>query len=50
VLGIGIVKGVNTVDVSVLKRIFLAWIFTPVVACSVALLISYASRLRYIPL
>lgn len=50
VLGIGIVKGVNTVDISVLKRIFLAWIFTPVVACSVALLISYASRLRYIPL
>ncbi|BCL62258.1 anion permease [Desulfomarina profundi] len=50
VMGIGIVKGVNTVDISVLKRIFLAWIFTPVVACSVALLISYASRLRYIPL
>lgn len=50
VLGIGIIKGINTVDMNTLKRIFLAWLFTPVVACSIALAIGYASRLRYIPL
>lgn len=49
VLGIGVVKGVSTVSIKTLRRIFLAWFFTPVVACSIALGISYASRLRYIP-
>lgn len=50
VLGIGIVKGVSTVKMNTLNRIFLAWIFTPVVACAIALTMSYVSRLQYIPL
>ncbi|MCF8113638.1 MAG: inorganic phosphate transporter family protein [Desulfotignum sp.] len=50
VLGIGIVKGVNTVSRNTLKRILLAWFFTPVVACAIALIITYLSRLRYMPI
>ncbi len=49
VLGIGIIKGANTVRLETLKRIFLAWLFTPVVACSIALALSFISRLSYTP-
>ncbi len=49
VLGIGLIKGTNTVSMNTLKRILLAWFFTPVASCSIALAISYVSRLRYIP-
>lgn len=49
VLGIGIIKGANTVKLDTLKRIFLAWLFTPVMACSIALALSFISRLSYTP-
>ncbi len=49
VLGIGIIKGANTVSLGTLKRILVAWLLTPLVACSIALAISFISRLRYIP-
>ncbi len=48
VLGIGIVKGSNTVSQKTLKRILLAWFLTPVVACFISLAITVASRLKYI--
>jgi len=49
VLGIGIIKGANTVKFDTLKRIVLAWLFTPAVACSIALALSFMSRLSYTP-
>ena len=49
VIGIGIVKGANTVSKKTLKNILLAWILTPVVACFIALVIDFAYNLHYIP-
>ncbi len=49
VLGIGFVKGVNTVKRKTLCNIFLAWFLTPVVACAFALLITFVSHLQYLP-
>ncbi|MCP4119765.1 MAG: inorganic phosphate transporter [Desulfobacteraceae bacterium] len=48
VLGIGIVKGSNTVSRMTLKRILVAWFLTPVVACFISLALTVASRLQYI--
>lgn len=50
VLGIGIVKGVNTVSRKTLLNIVVAWVLTPVVACFIALVIDFASHLKYIPM
>jgi PiT family inorganic phosphate transporter len=47
VLGIGIIKGTNTVSMKTLKGIFLGWFLTPVVACGLAILISFLSYLEY---
>jgi len=49
VIGIGIVKGANTVSKKTLKNILLAWALTPVVACFIALVIDFAYNLHYIP-
>ncbi|MBI9083205.1 MAG: inorganic phosphate transporter [Desulfobacterales bacterium] len=49
VLGIGIVRGSNTVSGQTLKNILLAWFLTPVVSCFIALAIDFASHLQYIP-
>lgn len=49
VLGIGLVRGSNTVSGQTLKNILLAWFLTPVVSCFIALAIDFASHLRYIP-
>ncbi len=48
VLGIGVVKGARTVRLKTLSRIVVAWFFTPMVACLIALFITFVSRLRYI--
>ncbi len=48
VLGIGLVKGASTVKLETLKRILMAWFLTPVVACFIALVITFISRLEYI--
>ncbi|MCP4020259.1 MAG: inorganic phosphate transporter [Desulfobacteraceae bacterium] len=47
VLGIGLVKGVSTVSMQTLKNIFFAWFLTPVVACIIAILITFGSYLEY---
>ena len=49
VLGIGLVKGVNTVSPKILGQILLGWLVTPLVACLMALGIHFVSHLRYIP-
>lgn len=48
VLGVGIVKGVNTVSRRTLYNILLAWCLTPVVACFFVLVISFVIHLQYI--
>jgi len=49
VLGVGIIKGVNTVNVKTLRNIILAWFLTPIVSCLLALSIYFAVHLQYIP-
>jgi PiT family inorganic phosphate transporter len=49
VLGVGIIKGVNTIKRRTLVHIFLAWFITPFVASFFALLLDFATHLRYIP-
>ncbi len=50
ILGVGIVKGVNTVSRKTLLNIVVAWVLTPVVACFISLVIDFASHLRYMPI
>ncbi len=49
VLGIGIVKGANTVSRSTLVNIFLAWGLTPVVSIGLTLIIHFVTHLEYVP-
>jgi PiT family inorganic phosphate transporter len=49
VLGVGIIKGVKTIQGRTLLHIFLAWFVTPFVASLFALLLDFATHLRYIP-
>jgi PiT family inorganic phosphate transporter len=49
VLGVGIIKGVNTIHRRTLVHIFLAWFITPFVASLFALFLDFAIHLRYIP-
>jgi PiT family inorganic phosphate transporter len=49
VLGIGILRGANTVNAKTLKNILLAWFLTPVVACVFAIAIMFSSQLQYVP-
>jgi inorganic phosphate transporter, PiT family len=49
VLGIGLVKGVNTVSRLTLRNILLAWLLTPVVACFLSITINFIIHLHYIP-
>jgi PiT family inorganic phosphate transporter len=49
VLGVGIIKGVNTIQRRTLVHIFLAWFITPFVASVFALSIDFVTHLRYIP-
>jgi len=49
VLGVGVIKGVNTIKRRTLVNIFLAWVITPVVASIFALALDFATHLRYIP-
>jgi PiT family inorganic phosphate transporter len=47
VIGVGIVKGVNTIHWRHLMNILIGWLFTPGVACFMAIVISFMSHLRY---
>ncbi|MDJ0783078.1 MAG: inorganic phosphate transporter [Desulfosarcinaceae bacterium] len=49
VLGIGLIKGVNTVSRRTLQQICLAWFLTPMVSCCLSLAIFFATHLRYVP-
>ena len=49
VLGVGIIKGVNTIKRRTLVNVFLAWFFTPFLASVLALALDFATHLRYIP-
>jgi len=49
VLGVGIIKGVNTIQRRTLVNIFLTWVITPLVASIFALSLDFATHLRYIP-
>ncbi len=49
VLGVGVVKGINTVSRQTLVNIVIGWFFTPVVAFVIAVAIYFAIHLQYIP-
>jgi PiT family inorganic phosphate transporter len=49
VLGVGLVKGVNTIKRKTLYGIFTGWFVTPPVACFIAICIDFAVHLKYIP-
>jgi len=49
VLGIGLVKGINTLSRRTLINVFTGWFFTPVLACFVAIVLNFAVYLRYMP-
>jgi PiT family inorganic phosphate transporter len=49
VLGVGLVRGVNTIKRKTLYGIFTGWFLTPPVACFIALCIDFAVQLRYVP-
>jgi inorganic phosphate transporter, PiT family len=49
VLGVGLVKGVNTIKRKTLYGIFTGWFLTPPVACFIAMCINFALHLKYIP-
>jgi len=49
VLGVGIVKGVKTVNRRTLINILLGWFLTPAIACFIAVALYFAINLRFIP-
>ena len=49
VLGVGIVKGVNTVSRRTLVNIFIGWFLTPAVSSLFAIALYVAGHLRYLP-
>jgi PiT family inorganic phosphate transporter len=48
VLGVGIVKGINTIRRGTLVHILLGWFLTPAVACLLALLINVVAHMHYV--
>jgi len=49
VLGVGLVKGVNTIRRKTLFGIFTGWFLTPLLACFIAMCIDFALHLKYVP-
>jgi len=49
VLGIGVVKGAETIRMRALYNILSGWFMTPILACFLAFFIQFLSHLRYIP-
>ena len=49
VLGVGIVKGVNTISKRTLLNILYAWFLTPMIASMFALAFDFVTHLHYIP-
>ena len=48
VLGVGIIKGINTINQRTRLSILGGWFLTPIVSCGVALLINFLSHLRFV--
>ena len=49
VLGVGIIKGINTVSGSTLVRILIGWFLTPAVASFIATALDFVIHLQYLP-
>lgn len=49
VLGVGMIKGINTVSRRTLVNILIGWFLTPVVASVFAIVLMFASQLHYVP-
>ena len=49
VLGVGIIKGAQTIKRKTLYGIFTGWFLTPPVACFIAMCIYFAMHLEYVP-
>jgi PiT family inorganic phosphate transporter len=49
VLGVGMVKGMNTINRGTLKRVFFGWFLTPVISCFFSMAGIFLSRLEYQP-
>jgi PiT family inorganic phosphate transporter len=48
VLGVGLVKGVNTVSTRTLRNILSGWFLTPIVSCIFSLAIYFFSQLQFV--
>ena len=49
VLGVGLIKGVDTINRRTLYHILTGWFLTPFVACLFSIIINYVIHLQYIP-
>ncbi len=49
VLGLGVIKGIQTVNFTTLKKISIGWIITPIMGGGIAALGYFVSNLRYFP-
>ena len=49
VLGVGIIRGINTVSKRTMTNVLLGWFLTPVVACFIAIILFFAIHLQYVP-
>ncbi|MGD2039037.1 MAG: inorganic phosphate transporter, partial [Desulfobacterales bacterium] len=49
VLGVGVMKGVNTVSRRTLTNILFGWLLTPAIACFIAVALYFAVNLRFMP-
>jgi len=49
VLGVGLLKGVDTINRRILYHILTGWFLTPVIACLFSIIINYVIHLKYIP-
>jgi PiT family inorganic phosphate transporter len=49
VLGVGLVKGINTVSKQTMAGILLAWFLTPTIACFISIALYFVINLRYVP-
>ena len=49
VLGVGLVRGINTVSRRTLVNIFIGWFLTPAISCFISVSLLFAMNLHYIP-
>ncbi len=49
VLGIGVIKGMKTIQMKTLFSVFLGWFVCPLISCILFLLIHFLTHLQYVP-